>query len=55
MKNIQIFENNEFGSIRTQIINDEPYFCLADVCHALDLEQPSRVKSRLKPDGVGYY
>lgn len=52
MKNIQIFENNEFGSIRTQIINDEPYFCLADVCHALDLEQPSRVKSRLKPDGV---
>lgn len=52
MKNIQIFENNEFGSIRTQIINDEPYFCLVDVCHALDLEQPSRVKSRLKPDGV---
>ena len=52
MKNIQIFENNEFGSIRTQIINDEPYFCLADVCHALDLEQPSRVKSRLKPVGV---
>ena len=52
MKNIQIFENNEFGSIRTQIINDEPYFCLADVCYALGLEQPSRVKSRLKPDGV---
>lgn len=52
MNNIQIFENNEFGAIRTQIINDEPYFCLADVCHALDFEQPSRVKSRLKPDGV---
>lgn len=52
MKNIQIFESNEFGSIRTQIINDEPYFCLADVCYALGLEQPSRVKSRLKPDGV---
>lgn len=52
MKNIQIFENNEFGAIRTQIINDEPYFCLADVCYALGLEQPSRVKSRLKPDGV---
>lgn len=38
MNNIQIFENNEFGAIRTKIINDEPYFCLADVCHALDLE-----------------
>ena len=28
MKNIQIFENNEFGSIRTQIINDELSGCL---------------------------
>ncbi len=27
-------------------------FCLADVCRVLELEQASRVKSRLKPDGV---
>ena len=27
-------------------------FCLADVCKALELEQVSRVKSRLKEDGV---
>ena len=52
MKNIQIFENNEFGSIRTQIINDEPYFCLADVCHALDIKNISDMKKRLNRDGV---
>ena len=27
-------------------------FCLADVCRALGLEQVSRVKARLKTDGV---
>lgn len=52
MKNIQIFENNEFGAIRTQIINDEPYFCLADVCHALDIKNISDMKKRLNRDGV---
>lgn len=52
MKNIQIFENNEFGAIRTQIINDEPYFCLADICHALDIKNISDMKKRLNRDGV---
>lgn len=52
MKNIQIFENNEFGSIRTQIINDEPYFCLADVCRALEIKNISQLKTRLNKDGV---
>ena len=52
MKNIQIFENNEFGAIRTKIIKDEPYFCLADVCHALDIKNISDMKKRLNRDGV---
>lgn len=52
MNNIQIFENNEFGAIRTQIINDEPYFCLADICHALDIKNISDMKKRLNRDGV---
>lgn len=52
MENIQIFENNEFGAIRTQIINDEPYFCLADICHALDIKNISDMKKRLNRDGV---
>lgn len=52
MNELQIFNSEEFGEIRTITKNDEPMFCLADVCKALELEQVSRVKARLKTDGV---
>lgn len=52
MNEIQIFRNNDFGEIRTIEINKKPYLCLMDVCKILDLEQVSRVKSRLNKDGV---
>ena len=52
MNELQIFNNSEFGQIRTITKDDEPMFCLGDLCKALDLEQVSRVKSRLKQDGV---
>lgn len=52
MDNLQIFNNEEFGEIRTVLVDNEPLFCLADVCKALGLEQVSRVKARLKEDGV---
>ena len=52
MNNLQIFNNEEFGEVRTVLVNNEPLFCLADVCKALGLEQVSRVKARLKEDGV---
>ena len=52
MNELQIFNNEEFGSVRTITKDNEPMFCLADVCKALELEQVSRVKSRLKEDGV---
>lgn len=52
MRNIQIFENNEFGAIRTKIIKDEPYFCLPDVCGALEIKNISQLKTRLNKDGV---
>lgn len=50
MNDITIFENEQFGKIRTAGTADNPLFCLADVCRVLDL-QPSRVKDRLD-DGV---
>ena len=42
---IQIFENNEFGAIRT-MSNErgEPLFCLKDVCKALELETKQVVR-----------
>lgn len=52
MDNLQIFSNSEFGEIRTITKDNEPMFCLADVCKALGLEQVSRVKTRLNDDGV---
>ena len=32
MNELQIFNSSEFGEIRTAVINDNPMFCLADVC-----------------------
>ena len=41
---IQIFQNQEFGAIRT-LTNEqgEPMFCLKDVCDVLDLRTPKVV------------
>lgn len=52
MNQIKIFENQEFGKIRTALLNDEPMFCLGDVCKALGIAQASKVKERLSEKGV---
>lgn len=39
---IQIFENAEFGSIRTVEINNEPYFVGKDVAEVLGYERPTK-------------
>lgn len=52
MNGITTFENLEFGAIRTKIIKDEPYFCLPDVCGALEIKNISQLKTRLNKDGV---
>lgn len=52
MNNLQVFKDFEFGEIRTAIIDNEPMFCLSDICRALDLTQPSKVKERLNQKGV---
>ena len=53
MTDIQIFSNPQFGEIRITISEDDkPMFCLADVCKALELKNPSDVKTRLSSKGV---
>lgn len=52
MNQIKIFENQEFGKVRTALLNDEPMFCLGDVCKALGIAQASKVKERLSEKGV---
>lgn len=53
MKDLKIFNNREFGEVRTSVINDEPYFSLNDVCRILEIKNPRDAKSRLNLDGVG--
>lgn len=52
MNELKIFKNEEFGEVRTVTIDGEPMFCLADICKALELSQPSKVKERLNQKGV---
>lgn len=47
---IEIFKNEQFGKIRVAGTNEEPLFCLADICSILDLRQGD-VRQRLC-DGV---
>lgn len=52
MNDLQIFNNEEFGEIRTAVINDEPMFCLADICRVLEIKNVSDCKSRLRQKGI---
>ena len=53
MNELKIFNSKEFGEIRTVTVNNEPMFCLADVCKALEITHVTDVKNRLNKDGVG--
>lgn len=52
MNELQIFNNPEFGSVRTITKDNEPMFCLADVCKALDITNAGNVKQRLSEKGI---
>lgn len=49
---LQIFSNSEFGEIRTITKDDEPMFCLAAVCKALEISNVGNVKQRLSEKGI---
>lgn len=47
MNEIQIFQNKEFGTIRTMCNEQgEPMFCAKDVCNALGYNQPRKAVKR---------
>lgn len=50
MNDVKIFESPEFGRVRTTVIDGEPWFVAADVCHALDIGNPSDALNRLDDD-----
>lgn len=50
MNELQVFENREFGQVRTIMKDGEPWFVAADVCSVLDLSNPTIAVSRLDED-----
>ena len=41
MNQIKIFENPEFGKVRTVEIDGKPYFCGSDIAEALGYAKPN--------------
>ena len=50
MNDVKIFENHEFGEVRTTVIDGEPWFVAADVCRALDIGNSRQAMTRLDDD-----
>ena len=49
---IQVFNNPQFGEVRTAGTADSPLFCLSDVCNAIGIHNARNVKNRLEKDDV---
>lgn len=47
---MQVFQNDEFGEVRTVMREGEPWFVAADVCRVLELEDTGRATERLDED-----
>lgn len=50
MEEIQVFQSEQFGQVRTTIRDGEPWFVAADVCRALDIGNPRMATARLDDD-----
>lgn len=50
MNEIQVFNNTQFGEVRSINMNGEPWFVAADVCRALEISNPSDALGRLDSD-----
>ena len=47
MNKLQIFESTDFGTVRTVLIDKEPYFVGKDVCEAFDDKNHNRSLGRI--------
>lgn len=53
MQDLKIFENKEFGKVRTITQNGEPLFIANDICEALGIDRTQT--RRLDNDEKGVY
>lgn len=52
MNELKVFQNQQFGEIRTVEVNGEPWFVAMDVCEALGLTNTTMATQRLDEDEV---
>lgn len=50
MNELQIFNNEEFGEIRTITKDNETWFVASDICRSLDLSNPTMAMQRIDDD-----
>lgn len=50
MNELQIFNSEEFGEIRTITKDNEPWFVASDICRPLDLSNPTMAMQRIDDD-----
>ena len=50
MSNSLIFKNENLGEVRVIFIDNEPLFCLSDICKALALTNPTMVLNAIKSE-----
>ena len=55
MNDIQLFSNDEFGSIRATVIDEEPWFVAADVASALEYGAAAKLTRNLFDDEKGVH
>lgn len=53
MQDLTIFKNENLGEIRVIFIDNEPLFCLADICKILGLTTPAKVANVIKAEFEG--
>ena len=50
MNQLQVFNNTEFGQVRSMVINGSPWFVAKDVCECLDINNSRQALARLDSD-----
>lgn len=50
MSEVQVFQNQQFGSVRTVVLNKEPWFVVADACRALEIANARDALARIDDD-----
>lgn len=53
MNEVRIFENSEFGSVRTMEVNGEPWFVASDIAKALGYRMASDMTRRIDDEDKG--